>query len=270
MKIIHNRDFKTLVEETDKKLNEIGFSTDEGSISKLFADIINKNISNFYESLEVNHSEAFIGSASGDSLNNIGTLLNCTRMINESDDSYRRRIQNQVLYLTAANETSIKIACLSIDGVSDIAMKKFSNGPGSFTVIPLCKNYDDGVIGTVEKVLSNVASFGEKIIVRRPKEKFIKMKITLILSTILNDSERNELRAFVSREITNYINSIKIGDTLIINELTKRIMSVSEKITSYSCINFKINNKECLFINQGSMWDEKFRVSSDKDSLIIE
>lgn len=269
MKLIHNKSFNDISESSYKKLSSIGLSTDDGSIVRLFTDLINGNISEFYEELEDKHSQVFLTTATDRNLDNIGLLLNCKRLSNETDNSYRKRISNQVMYLTAANETSIRLAILNIDNVKDVIMRKFTNGPGSFTVIPICDDYSESMIGTVESVVNSMSSYGEKVIVRPPTEKLVKLNISLILNTALNDSERNELRVYVSKQISNYINSIRAGGSIIINELTNIIMNSSDKIANYNCNNIRINNKEVLFINQSSRWDEKFRISRDENSLLV-
>lgn len=269
MILIHNKDFKSLVEETDKKLTESGFSITPGSIAKLFTDIINKNISDFYETLSVNHVQAFITTAKGEFLDSIGKLLNCDRLSEESDDSFRKRITHQTLSLAKANETSIRLAALACDGVEDVVLKKYSHGPGSFTVVPVTKDRGTSQISAVYQALSDVVSFGEKVVVKLPVLKLVKLNIGIVYAINVDDNEKQEIAMTVREETIKYINSLRVGEPLIINELTQRIMQVSEKIINYSCNSFKVNNQLCLFINQGTRWDEKFVISPDSNAITV-
>ncbi len=285
MILISNKDFDSLSETTTTRLNEAGFTTTPGGIAKLFADILNKNISDFYETLTINHMQAFVTTATGDFLDAIGVLLNCTRDTDnsETDDNYRNRITHQVLSLSMANETAIRLVVLQVDGVEDVILKRYSHGPGSFTVLPLINSsYDVAtVIAAVEEAVLKVCSYGEKIVVKAPSIKYVKMTISLIFSINTTDVEKQNTAVAVRENVIDYINSLSAGESFLVNELTQRIMNLDssvtggsydyskDKIINYSCADFKINNQTCLLINQGARWDEKFAVSPDTNAITV-
>lgn len=269
MMLINDKDFKSLQEQTKKAMEEVGFSTTPGAIAKLFADILNENISDFYEALTLNHVQSFITSATGEFLEAIGILLNCTKITGETDSDYKKRITHQCLSLANANETAIRLAVLSVDGVEDVAMKRYSHGPGSFTVIPIITNNDVNVLSLVKEKVLKVNSYGEKITIKSPDYKLVKMSVNLIYSTNTSDVEKQNIAVSVREGIIKYINSLKTGESLIINELTQRIMQTDDNIINYSCSGFKINNENVLFINQGSRWDERFAISPDENAITI-
>lgn len=289
MILINNKDFNALSSETNLRLNEFGFATTPGAIAKLFADILNRNISGFYEALGLNHVQAFVTTATGDFLSAIGVLLNCTRYTNESDDDFRKRITHQVLSLSMANETAIRLAALQADGVEDVILKRYSHGPGSFTVFPLVGSAFDiqTVLSDVEAAVLSVSSYGEKITIKAPTMKYIKLNVNLVFSINVTDVEKQNTAVTVREEIISYINSLPAGSPFIVNELTQRIMNENSSITidstgktatytyakdniiNYSCTDFKINNQTCLLINQGARWDEKFAVSPDTNAIIV-
>ena len=269
MILIHNKDFDELSKQTEQKLEENGFNTTPGSIAKLFSDIINKNISEFYETLTINHMQSFVTTATGNYLNAIGKLMACERLTDETDEDYRKRISNQTLTLSKANETSIRLAALSCDGIEDIVLKKYSHGPGSLTIIPITSKSNADKIYDLEKILSDIISCGEKLVVKHPTYKYIKINLSLIFSVNTDDTVKQSISIAVRQAVADYINSLKVGETIIINELTQRIMEVDDRIINYSCNKFKINNKNCLYINQSCRWDEKFSISPDLDSITI-
>lgn len=267
MILINNKTFEELCIESDINLNELGFSTTPGSFSKLFTDIINKNISNFYETLSINHMQSFVTTASGYYLDNIGKMLNCDRVIDELDEDYRKRICHQTLSLSKANETSIRLAVLNCDGVDDVILRRYSHGPGSLTIVPVTKDSSISKIAEVEEAVYDVVSCGEKVIVKAPIFRYVKIGVTLSLSLSIDDVVKQSIRNEVKIAISKYINSLKVGDVIIINELTQRIMDVDDRIINYSCDSFSINNQKCLFINQSCRWDEKFIISPDLNSI---
>lgn len=277
MQLINNKSFDEICEQMKDQLNQNGFTTTPGGIAKLFADIIAENIAEFYDTLEVNHMQAFVTTAAGDFLEAIGTLLSCTRKTGENDDDFRKRIINQCLSLANANETAIRLAALSVDYVDDVVMKKYSNGPGSFTLMPIIDVAAGAdAINNVEDAVLSVCSYGEKVIIKLPTLKYVKLSISLVYSSNLTDTEKQSLAVAVRTNIINYINSISVGDTLIINELTKVIMQTTlnnttdnNGIINYACNSLEIDGEVCLFINQGLRWDEKFQVSTDTDAITV-
>lgn len=271
MILINNKSFKELCHDTEIKLKEEGFSVTPGSIAKLFADIINKNISEYYATLTVNHMQSFVTTASGDFLDAIGILLDCDRIDGESDSDYRKRITHQCLSLAKANYTAIRLAVLSVPGVEDVAIRRYAHGPGSFSVVPIINTSFniDNVIESVRYAIDDVCSYGEKITIKVPDKKYIKITVNLAFSATSTDVNRQSISVSVREEILKYISSLKLGETLIINELTQRIMQTHDDIVNYSCTNFKINNQNCLYINQSSRWDEKFAISPDANSIIV-
>ena len=269
MILINNKDFQSLEKETKIRMEEVGFSTTPGSIAKLFADILNKNISDFYEVLTLNHIQSFVTTATGSFLDAIGVLLNCTRLTGETDTDYRKRITHQCLTLANANETAIRLAALSVDGVEDVTMKRYSHGPGSFTVVPIVTNNSTTVLSAVKDAILKTSSYGEKITIKLPDHKLVKMSVSLIYSTNTSDIEKQNIAVSVREQIIKYVNSLKTGDSLIINELTQRIMQTDDNIINYSCNSLNINNENVLFINQGSRWDERFAISPDENAIIV-
>ena len=269
MKLIHDKDFDSLTKEIYDKMSDVGFCVTPGSIAKLFVDIISKYISEFYDDLVSIHMLSFLSTSNGKYVDMIGALVNCQRNVDETDDSYKSRITSQVEYLAKANELCIRMSALSVEGVQDVVLKKYSHGPGSFTVIPLTENYSDTIKDKLLKTIEENASCGEKIIVKPPIYKEVKLDINLIIKSTVDSRKIQNINIMVASAIDKYINSINIGETLIINKLTNAIMSASDDIINYSFNSFKINNKECLLINQGCRWDEKFVISNDIDSIVI-
>jgi hypothetical protein len=172
----------------------------------------------------------------------------------------------KVLFL---DETSIRLAVLSVAGVKDVVLRRYSHGPGSFTVVPIVNSSNPSVMSDIEDVLNDAASYGEKITIKLPTAKLVKIVISLIYSVSTTDVEKQNIAVKVREEIIKYINSLKTEQTLIINELAERIMDVDDNIVDYSCNDFKINNQNCLYINQGARWDERFAVSPDTNAIIV-
>ena len=271
MIVLNTKTFDELKEEATSDLHAIGFSTSAGSIAKLFMNIVNKNIANLYNTLTVNHLRAFVTTSDGDALDAIGTLLQCKRLTDESDDNYRYRITQQCLTLATSNETAIRLTVLTVDNVEDVILKPYSMGAGSFTVIVL-SNEDttsQNILNEVKQKLLKVHGYGIRYNVVSPTLTYVSIKQRLYLNENLSDIEKQEIRYDVQLKLSEYFNSLNIGEDIIIDKITQVIMNVSPDIIQESNIEFWINGEKALYVNQSCRWFERFILSKEENNVII-
>ena len=271
MALLYDGSYEGIQKRAIAKLKEEGFSVSPGSIAKLLVSIVNSEIADLYELLQEMHSQSFISTATGEFLDAIGMLLNCYREEDETDDTYRLKITNQILNVAAANETAIRLAALSVDGVTDVYLKNYSHGAGSFTLIVQSEYYDtsDSILLAVSNKISDVVAYGTKYHVIKPNYNKVSMTLSLILKDSVDDVAAREIKLNVKEKVKEYINSLPLGGNFIIDELTTRIMNSNEDIISYSCLNFLINNSLTAFVNQVSRWSDKFIVSTEPEAIKI-
>lgn len=269
--LILNKEFRTIQAKAEEKLEEYGINNNPGSIARLFLSIINEEQAEFYDMLTIYHAQCFVSTATGNFLDEIGALLNCSRNYGEEDDDYRYRITNQVLSSASSNYTAIRLAALSVDGVNDVAFYNFSHGIGSFEVFILNdKNtIDEATILEVANKINEVVGFGIKFTVSMPLFKEIKLAVKLIFAETVSQSSIEEIKIMARKEITNYIENLQMGEQFIINELTQRIMQINDDIINYSILSFKIDDYEVMHTDQYCDVTEKFILSSTKDSIQI-
>lgn len=271
MKILNTKTFEELSQEATSDLEAVGFSTSPGGIAKLFMNIVNKNIANLYNTLTINHLRAFVTTSDGAALDAIGKLLYCTRMDNETDDNYRYRITQQCLLLATSNETAIRLTALTVDGVSDVVLKPYSMGAGSFTVIILMDdNVDEtGVIRAVHTKLLNVHGYGIRYNVVSPTLTYVKIKQHLYIKDTVSDIDKQEIKYNAQLALIDYLSNLSIGEDIVIDRITQIIMNVSENIIEESNIEFYINGEKALYVNQTCRWFERFIVSTEEDNVVI-
>lgn len=269
--VLNTKTFEELKEESTTDLEASGFSTDAGSIAKLFMNIVNSNISNLYETLTVNHLRAFVTTSSGDALDAIGVLLQCTRLDDETDDNYRYRITQQCLVLASSNETAIRLTCLTVDGVKDVVPKPYAMGAGSFTVIILS---DEDVTSTdiltnVETKLQKVHGYGIRYKAVSPTLNYIKIKHRVYLKDSLPDTEKQEIRYNVQIALSDYFSNLSVGDDIIVDKITQAVMNVSSDIIEEANIELYINGEKAIYVNQSCRWFERFILSTETDAVIV-
>jgi hypothetical protein len=91
-----------------------------GSVARLLLEAVNRELDAAYASLEVNMLQSFVSTANGQYLDYLGQLVGCPRLLSESDSAYRYRITRQSLSMAKANQTAVRLACLTVDGVKDL------------------------------------------------------------------------------------------------------------------------------------------------------
>lgn len=271
MIVLNTKNFDELQEESLKELTAIGFSDSPGTIARLFLSIINKNISTLYKVLTVNHLRAFLSTSDGAALDAIGLLLQCKRKDSESDDDYRYRISQQCLTLATSNETAIRLAALTTDGVYDVKLKPYAMGTGTFTVIIILESNVnlDIVLKNVTNNINETVGYGIRFKVVTPTLTYVKFKYKLYLKDNVSDADAQTIRYDVQTALSEYINTLGVGEDVIIDKLTQIIMNVSDNIISNQCIDFYINNQKALYVNQSCRWFERFALSSEIDNIVI-
>lgn len=271
MIVLNTKTFEELSQEGITELNNIGFNSSPGSIAKLFLNIINSSIADLYTTLTINHLRAFVTTADNDALDAIGSLLQCKRINNESDDNYRYRITNQCLTLATSNYTAVRLTALTTEGVEDVILQPYSMGAGSFTVIILT-NQDVTPEETITKVynrLQDVHGYGIRYNVISPTLNYIKLTQQLSFTENISDIEKQDIKYSVQQEIINYLSNLKIGESFNIDKMTQLIMNVSSYISQEQNKEFYINNELAPYTNQASKWFERFTLSNDVDNVVV-
>lgn len=271
MIVLNTKTFDELSSDGIKALNNIGFNSSPGSIAKLFLNIINSSIADLYTTLTVNHLRAFVTTADNDALDAIGSLLQCFRSENETDDNYRARITQQCLVLATSNYTAVRLTALTTEGVEDVVVQEYSMGAGSFTVIVLT-NKDvtpQSVIDNVYERLKDVHGYGIRYNVVSPSLNYIKLTQQLSFTNNVSDTEKQEIRYSVQQAVMDYLSNLKIGEMFNIDKMTQLIMDISPYIVQEQNKDFYINNERALYTNQTSRWFERFTLSNDVDNVVI-
>jgi len=276
MIVLNTKTFEELRKESTKDLEAIGFDTSPGSVAKLFMNIVNKNIADLYQTLTVNHLRAFVTTADGDALDAIGALLQCFRQTDETDNNYRYRITRQCLTLATSNATSIRLTVLTTYGVSDVVLKPYAMGAGSFSVILILDTSvlssdftEQDVINRVYTRLSNIHGYGIRYNVTTPTLTYISIKHQIFFDDKLSTLEKQEIRYTVQAELIKYLSSLTIGEDFNVDKITQLIMNVSNHIIQEANIELKINGEKALYVNQSCRWFEIFAPSNEADNVVI-
>jgi len=150
----------------------------------------------------------------------------------ELDDNYRYRITNQTVAAEAANSTAIRMAALSIPGVSDAYLDEFAMGIGTgyvyveAVVVPATEQ----LIASVGAAIRQVKATGCNIVARSPKLSGIEIAVTLNLYKDLPADEEEDLKLRVRDIIYDYVNNLNIGQAFESSRIINEILGVDKNI----------------------------------------
>lgn len=260
------------MDETLAELHGMGVSDKTpGGVARLFLAIINKRLSTYYETLKLNHAQAFVSKANDQFLDMIGELLACYRTEAEigDDEAYRYRITKQIQIVASANEMAVRLAALSIEGVQDVMMKRFTHGTGSFSVYVISENpfTPQDILDNVQVAIEEAEAYGVRGEVFRPIVLTVDLRVRLIFNKTVADLDRKLAIAHAQDSLKNYVNSRNVGSTLIINDIHKILKDTHAGIEEAILFDYKINNRPVLPVDHVPAWNERY-IESDKPNAI--
>lgn len=244
-------------------------SSTPGSTTRLLLAVINAQLEEFYTKLEEVHLQSFVSTATEQGLDLIGDLVDCKRESGESDTNYRTRIKGRVTELERANELSVRMALLSVNGVQDVKLRKFTHGSGSFTAYIITDTAEPSIdiINACHEALEDVAAYGIKYRVEGPDLVPVILGVKLVL---LDGTEAPlDLIEEVRDRLREFINSREIGAELIYNEIVEIVMSTSENIYDMEVVEYRINDVAVLNANQSCRPNERFIESNKPNSIYV-
>lgn len=158
----------------------------------------------------------------------------------EADSSFRRRIMSAHLASQKANLTAVRLAALSVPGVSDVIIQEYSAGIGTFSVFVIADNPipSDGLISSVEQAINFDKALGVRALVARPRYRGFEGRFKIDFQPNTSAAEKTTLQEQARITIELYINNLGVGGTFIANRLLERILSLSSKIRDVSVITF--------------------------------
>lgn len=183
----------------------------------------------------------------------------------ETDDNYRFRIANATLSAEKANQTAIRLACLSVAGVADVVIHPYSRGIGTFDVIVIPSDglATDQMLSNVQNAIERVQAFGITGKAIKPSIVPVEIEVRLVFVPGVSSADQSDIRASVRGATEDYIVNIPLGGTFILNELRQRIMDVDSRIKDHIINCYYFRNQPTFLGNVEIYWDEMFYPSQD-------
>jgi len=179
----------------------------------------------------------------------------------ESDRNYKFRIANNLAASPTGNESSIRIALLSLPDVADIKMINTARGAGTFDalLIPVGNTVNSKSLNEAQLAIEQVSAFGVNGRAVQPGYIHVKVSVRLIpvrggrLSTV-SASKQGAKNAIIG-----YLETIPIGGELVINRLRSSIMeSVGNSVRDIRILEICLNGRPHIIRNIQPRKDEVF------------
>jgi len=161
----------------------------------------------------------------------------------ESDEDYRARIYRTRNANACANDDAILNAAMSVPGVADVIINKYSDGIGSLDLIIITTSPlpQTAILNAVTEAVKKVCACGISVRVTTAEYLSISLKLRLIFNAGVSIERQDTIRRMVRTPIIDYTNNIPVGGEWIVNEVIQRVMQVSDDIKDLEPINFRVN-----------------------------
>lgn len=240
-----------------------------GSIARSLLEVFNEALYATYEDFDMFISNIYLSSAEGAYLDMLGKLLNCPRRPGEEDDNYRYRISNQVFSAAKSNETALRLACLSVEGVKDVVMNKFTRGSGSFTIHIITDEVltPDSIIDEVKSIVEQNKAEGVSATVTGPKPVSLDITFSLKLYSKPTDEGRS-LSGQIKTSVQEYIDDLGMGSTISIQKILS-IATLEDNVKNAFLTDLKADKEAIVIRDQHPLeWDERPYVDSVSIQII--
>lgn len=162
----------------------------------------------------------------------------------QTDEDYRFFVTNAVVAGAKANETAIRLACLSVPGVADVTIEDYAYGIGTFAVYvtSAAPIVTDGTLEAVQAAINTTQAKGIRGVAVSPTLIGVQIQVALSFIPTSLAAERSALTTQGQNAVINYINNLKAGEELVINEIIQRVMEISPLIHDSQVLSLAIGD----------------------------
>jgi uncharacterized phage protein gp47/JayE len=149
----------------------------------------------------------------------------------ETDDSYRYRLANLFKARAQAIEMSIRLAALSVPGVSDVVTVNAEQGPGTYALYikGITPTVSPSLVTAVSWAVNGVTAYGIRPFVSAPVPLGVELVAAVNWSPRATAEEISVGYASMRNAAESFINDLDIGENLDLNELMDIMLGVAPK-----------------------------------------
>lgn len=152
----------------------------------------------------------------------------------ETDENYRFRIQQQAIAGEAANFSAIRLALLSIPGVSDTVRIRYPRGIGTadWLIKAVTPDTPQRLLDICQEAINNTQAEGMENLSKAPVIIGLQLSFPITYTSQLDDNIKNQIKVEVRKNIINYVNNLGIGEKLVLDQVKKVILNSDSRIES--------------------------------------
>lgn len=188
----------------------------------------------------------------------------------ESDESFRFRLRNSHLTLQQANATALRLAVMTIPDVSDVRVREFPGGVGTYEIliVPTTSTVTFETLRRARILIDSVRAAGVRVEVREPDYIPLEIHVKLSYNRGVSDAAQARIAQNVRVNVIDYIDDIPMGGVLVINELRQRVMQTDEGIMDMQITCLNVDRRPQLLTNVRLAEEEIFILDTDADDPV--
>jgi len=150
----------------------------------------------------------------------------------ETDGSYKYRLMNAFKARERANRLAIRLAALSIAGVSDTFEFNCEQGPGTFSlyVEALTPTTSPTLLNNVREAVTEVCSFGVRPFILAPNPLGVEFVAAIQWARETTEDQKKNGYGLIRDAVENYMYDIKMATNLDLQIMAKVVASASQYI----------------------------------------
>jgi hypothetical protein len=158
----------------------------------------------------------------------------------EDDESYRYRIHLKLISQSGSNESSLRFALLQVPGIQDVV---FDRRAGTFIcyVYAITPVAASSLLSTVQDTIDQNVAFPLTGAAVNPDLVGITLATTISMIAGSSQTDRDTAIGQAAAAAQVYLNNLRVGDPLIVNDIAAAIRNSSSKILDVGAPNRHID-----------------------------
>lgn len=150
----------------------------------------------------------------------------------QSDSAYRFLISRAFTAGATGNETTLRLASLTVPGVKEAKILRRYNGIGTVAIFVdgFEGKISPALVSAVQNRMPQVESAGDLITVYSPKYVAVEMELVVQTTSLMTLEERTKLSGNLTLALRSYFNSLKLGQGLDLDTLFSNIVRGNNSI----------------------------------------
>ena len=147
----------------------------------------------------------------------------------ESDDNYRYRIQQKLQGRNGANEAAMRFQLLQVPGIQDVVFTRLA-GTFDCYVYGIAPTPAPSLLDAVQQTINDNVAFPLTGMAIAPDLVGISLVTTLSVATSASTIDQDTIIAEAVAAAQDYIDNLRVGEQLVINEIADRIRNADSRI----------------------------------------